>query len=296
MLSFYAKIVRLVIVVSIVLGITLFPITVLADAIITVTNQPSFTAGITSFTVTYVSDTEMDLSWTVNATVANVMVRAKYGQYPADIPDEYTAPSDGYLVYYGSDLSAVDTSMDFNENAGSLYYKAWAQRADGTWYVTTSTGSKESREMLLLAFLGTFLGLIFANAMVRRASFLPLRLILAMTFVIPLVWLNAYPPSPFVAGSALMSATNVLIIGAFLIFLFSSFRKQTEVTRDMAGNFTATGEGKGRWFWQNQNEVDEERERRREQRDEDYKVARYRARVHRALNQDDYDQNGRRIR
>jgi cation transport ATPase len=43
--------------------------------------------------------------------------------------------------------------MDFNENPGYLYYKAWAQKADGTWFVTTSTGSEESKKMLLL-FLG----------------------------------------------------------------------------------------------------------------------------------------------
>jgi len=295
MKKFKTKVLYILAVVALgILNVT--PVLAATTAVVTILGIPSFSGGILTFNVVYVSDTEMDLNWTVGSGVENVMVRAKYGSPPTNPPDENTAPSDGYLVYYGSDLSAIDTSMDFNENAGSLYYKAWAQRADGTWYVTTFTNSQESREMLLLAFLGTFLGLIFANAMVRRASFLPLRLILAMTFVIPLVWLNAYPPSPFVAGSALMSATNVLIIGAFLIFLFSSFRKQTEVTRDMAGNFTATGEGKGRWFWQNQNDVDEERERRREQRDEDYKVARYRARVHRALNQEDYDQNGRRIR
>ena len=86
----------------VVLMLSLLPVGVMA-ATITVTNQPVFTAGIYTFTVTYISDTEMDLAWTIGTGVDKVMVRAKYGSYPADIPDEYTSPSDGYLVYYGTD-------------------------------------------------------------------------------------------------------------------------------------------------------------------------------------------------
>jgi len=93
------------------LAVSMTPVVVYAatTAVVNVTNSPSFSQGIMSFTVTYISDTEMDLAWTDDATVANVMVRAKNGGYPSDIPNENTAPSDGYLVYYGTDLSAVDT-------------------------------------------------------------------------------------------------------------------------------------------------------------------------------------------
>ena len=151
MFSHVTKVRILTVIFALIVGLS--PLSVFA-AVITVTNQPSFTSGITSFTITYVSNTEMDLNWTVDGTVANVMVRAKYGQYPADIPDENTAPTDGYLVYYGTDLSAVDTSMDFDSNLGTLYYKAWAQKADGTWYVTTSTSSKESEVVTLILLFG----------------------------------------------------------------------------------------------------------------------------------------------
>jgi hypothetical protein len=153
------------VIILITIGLSITPAAVFADttAVINVTNTPLFTQGIKTFTITYVSDTEMDLAWTVDATAANVMVRAKYGQYPADIPDENTAPTDGYLVYYGTDLSAMDTSMDFDENAGAIYYKAWAQKADGTWYTTTSTGSEESREVVLIGLIALgAIGSIFA--------------------------------------------------------------------------------------------------------------------------------------
>jgi hypothetical protein len=134
---------------------------VLADttAVVTVLGVPQFGAGIFTFNVIYTSDTRMDLNWTVSASTANVMVRAKYGQYPANPPDINTAPSDGYLVYYGSGLSAVDTSMDMNQNAGTLYYTAWAQNIDGTWNLVPSKSAKESRELILLAFIGLALGL-----------------------------------------------------------------------------------------------------------------------------------------
>jgi hypothetical protein len=120
---------------------------------VTVNSVPQFTQGITSFTVIYAKDTQMDLAWTYDATVQKVMVRAKYGDYPADIPNDVTTPTDGYLVYYGSGNNFSDTSMNLDETTATLNYKAWAQKLDGTWYTTTSTNKQESIEMLLLALL-----------------------------------------------------------------------------------------------------------------------------------------------
>lgn len=133
--------------------VALMPISVFAvNPVVTITISAN-TVGIADFTITYVSNTQQDLSWTFVGDAANVMIRAKYGDYPADIPDEDTAPTDGYLVYYGSGVTASDTTMDFDENAGPLYYVAWAQKADGTWYMITSRGLKESAVMTLIAFL-----------------------------------------------------------------------------------------------------------------------------------------------
>ncbi len=120
---------------------------------ITITFTPLTSEGINSFLITYVSDTDILLSWTLGASVDKIMVRAKYGEYPANIPDINTAPTDGYLVYYGNGTEVHDTSMNFDENAGVLYYRAWAQQADGTWNMNTSSGSKESKEVVLIALL-----------------------------------------------------------------------------------------------------------------------------------------------
>lgn len=155
------KLLRIIFTVMIIGTLCVTPVMAGSAVDVGITANPMFTAGITSFNITYISDTQMDLDWTVDATVDKVMVRAKYGGYPADIPNDITTPSDGYLVYYGNGIAVSDTSMDFDQNLGFLYYKAWAQKLDGTWYINTSTGNKESRTMVLILLVGfaTFLSI-----------------------------------------------------------------------------------------------------------------------------------------
>jgi len=159
----------LLVIAAVIMVVMLMPVAVLAGNTATMVNAPAYSVGITSFTVTYVSDTEVDLNWTYDAIVSNVMVRAKWGSYPANPPNSATAPSDGYLVYYGSGLSAVDTSMNFNNNPDTLYYSIWGQKGDGSWYLIPSQGSEESREMigLLLGFLAV--SLLIAGLVLKKS-------------------------------------------------------------------------------------------------------------------------------
>jgi hypothetical protein len=199
------------------LAVSLLPVAVLADttAVVNVTNSPSFSQGIISFTVTYVSDTEMDLAWTTDATVQNVMVRAKYGSYPADIPDENTQPSDGYLVYYGTNLLVADTSMNFNENAGSLYYKAWAQKADGTWYTVTSTVSKESEKLFLLFLGGLALVLSYFEIKTRN---MPLGALAAGAWIV--MWKYVTSNALLTDPSSQNIFTILCIVAALVLFFY----------------------------------------------------------------------------
>ena len=204
------------------------PVLAATTAIVSILGIPAYSGGILSFNVIYTSDTQMNLNWTVGGGVANVMVRAKYGSYPSNPPNTSTAPSDGYLVYYGSDLSAIDTSMDMNQNAGTLYYSAWAQHADGSWYVVASTKSEESKEMILLSFIGLFIGLLVVNVMARN-SFTPIKLMAALAWVIPLMWVIGNPPSFITAGSGIQNAIIVVLIGMLLICAIAAFRRQLNV-------------------------------------------------------------------
>lgn len=119
-----------------------------------------YTCGISDFLITYVSDTQMDLSWNYSYDGDQIMIRAQYGEYPDDIPDSVTTPSDGYLVYYGNGTSVSDTSMNFDQNFGPIYYKAWAQRADLTWHTDFASGWKESQKLLLIVLIMLAMGLL----------------------------------------------------------------------------------------------------------------------------------------
>lgn len=131
--------------------------------------KPRISGGIINFRITYVSDTQIDISWGYTGDAVKIMIRAKYGGYPENIPDEDTTPSDGYLVYYGNGVQTTDTSMNFDQNPGPLYYRAWAQRANGKWHRTVVEDSKESDVMTLIAFLVLALGFTVPAFIARKA-------------------------------------------------------------------------------------------------------------------------------
>ena len=187
------------------------PVLASNTAVVTILGIPIYSGGIITFNVIYVSDTEMDLNWTVGAGVENVMVRAKYGTPPANPINDITAPSDGYLVYYGSGLSAIDTSMDMNQNGGTLYYEAWAQKLDGTWNLVSSSKSEESREVVLifLGMLGT-IGSIFA--IYKR------NILFAIGASVVWFFLIAYTRSNPLPNIATGSSTDSLFIGVCVSF------------------------------------------------------------------------------
>ena len=167
--------------------IHLIPVVVMADTSVsvTVTAVPIVSGGISNFTIVYVSDTQLDLSWTLYGSAVNIMIRGKYGDYPDDIPNINTAPSDGYLVYYGSGNSVSDTSMDFDQSLGILYYRAWAQKGDGTWVLAPSEGWKESEVLTLLLLFG--FGLILSYVAIRTKEQVTA---LVLAFVASAIWLT----------------------------------------------------------------------------------------------------------
>lgn len=177
---------------------------------------PLYGSGILSFTITYVSDTQLDLSWTVGANVTNVMVRSSYGKYPNDITSANQTPSDGSLVYYGPLLAFSDTSMDFENNFGMrLYYRAWAQRPDGTWFVNSKSGWKESSIMTLLAVIAiagilSFLG--FKNVQMRFIG--------GIAWFFVLVYWLSNRPSAITAGTPPDVFAILLFIAAGVIMFF----------------------------------------------------------------------------
>jgi len=129
----------------------------LADGLnITVTANPRVAGSVSNFTITYVDEKTIEFGWGFYGDASKIMIRGKVGAYPDGISDPNVAPSDGYLVYYGNATSASDVSWMMGSVARPVYYAAWAQRADGTWYTDKSTRWMENT-LLIMAGLGIFL-------------------------------------------------------------------------------------------------------------------------------------------
>jgi hypothetical protein len=152
------------------------------SASVTINVVPLVSGGVSNFTIIPVSDKQVNMTWDKGAGTNNVMIRGKYGRYPANIPDILTAPSDGYLVYYGSDLSASDTNvnLDFDDSSTisdtsdtpfTIYYRIWGQNADGTWQTSTQSGSEETNVLILLSLI-LFAGILTTIGYVFKLDFM----------------------------------------------------------------------------------------------------------------------------
>jgi hypothetical protein len=191
----------LVLIGSILLSLVQIPTMAGTSVDVTINAIPSF--GITGFTATYITDTQVDLSWNAAPNLLSVMVRAKYGSIP-------TSETDGYLVYSGVGLAASDTSMNFNENTGILYYKAFGETAPGVYGVNASD-NVEGIVMLMMTLMGAALILTVSGYISKRS-------ILAMMGA--LMWILAGVYS-YTLSSQNWSAWDIYLGLAFGSLMFS---------------------------------------------------------------------------
>ena len=218
------KLLRYFTAITVSIGIVLLQIVpVLAGTSIDISVYARGSVGVSNFTVTYVSDTDMYLTWGYSADVVKVMVRAKYGSYPNEIPNDTTAPSDGYLVYYGSDNSTEDTSMDFNENPGPLYYSAWGQKADGTWYTTTQQANKEA---MILNYIAFFLLALALTVISLKWYNILLSLLAAISWLCLWRYNLTNPPSNVAIGSTTQEWLTYLFIGMAIVTMLIYFGRR----------------------------------------------------------------------
>ena len=103
--------------------------------------------------LTYISDSEIGISWTKGLDADKTMIRAKYGSYPE-------SKDDGYQVYYGTGTSTSDTSMNLDETATGIYYRAWSQNIGEVWVSEYAEGWIQGVGMTLIAIVVLTLGLL----------------------------------------------------------------------------------------------------------------------------------------
>lgn len=119
------------------------------------------------FTVTYVNDNYVDLTWTNPPDSVNTTVRAAFGHVPEDI-------TDGYQVYLGVGENCSDTALTL-ASPEIVYYRAWTETEEG-WgelFASADTG-----ELMSASFL--FIGLIVLALGVTGLSFARRSIVLSM--------------------------------------------------------------------------------------------------------------------
>jgi len=200
----------------------LLPITVMA-ATITIYNVPAY--GIMNFTITQINDHQLDFDWDYGSPAVAIMIRAKYGAYPNDIPADNITPSDGYLIYAGSGIHASDYTVNLDSTSTTpLYIRAWGQRLDGTWILNDvkSNNILEGLGMVLIA-------IIILCAVSTYFSLRSSNILLALGAAITWIILFAYTRSNPIAGMTTGSFPDQLVI--YLCWIFAVVLLITAVTR-----------------------------------------------------------------
>lgn len=161
---------RLLCLLAITFAVVLVPSTVLAatSADVTVTATGYVCGAPGGFTVIYISDYEVGLSWTKGEDAVNTMIRAKYGSVPE-------SRTDGYQVYYGDGTSTSDTAVSLDETLTPVYYAAFSQNAAGIWEETGVSDFIEGVGMTIFAIVAVVLALMvmgfrFKNGVLFLAS------------------------------------------------------------------------------------------------------------------------------
>ncbi len=136
-------------------GLIPLPVLALTTADVVITATGIVVASPGNFTLTYISDYEVGISWTLPVGVANTMIRVATGRIPID-------RNDGYLVYYGAGTGFTDTNVDLT-SFEMPFYRAWSQRADGVW---EEIGTNKAADFMSQAwlFVGTLIFLAIALA------------------------------------------------------------------------------------------------------------------------------------
>jgi hypothetical protein len=84
--------------------------------------------------------------------------------------------------------------------------------------------------MILLAFIG-LIGILLVINIMSRNSFVPIKLMSAFAWTIPLIWVIGYPPSFITSGSNIQTAIILIIIGMLLICGFNAFRQPLQISQ-----------------------------------------------------------------
>lgn len=225
--SNYRILLRAVILVGILLAIVV-PISKAEAATsqqVEVTAMGYITGPLVDFTLTYVSDTEIDIDWTMPADATNILIRAAYGHVP-------TGVTDGYEVYFGSGNTTTDDAVTL-ATPEVVYYIAWVQNANGVWNPVFAEATTEEMMSASFLFIGLILLAAILTAIALKVNLILFRMSAAVSWIALAVWL-------FLSDSTNLSMSDLWtqVLGfVFIMMAIASFTLQmvTEVKRESKG-------------------------------------------------------------
>lgn len=211
-----------------------------ADDTVTVVAVPYVGGGVVDFTATYITDTQVDLEWTRGADIANVMVRAKYGSMPED-------RTDGYFVYYGALEAFTDTSMNFDENAGIIYYRAWAQNNAGIWNDSEVTTSNV--EGIIMTLIGIILLAGILSYFALKNEFMLWKFVAAIGWIAVFMYIKDNPPGNLTEGEPAHVALMLVAVTAGLAVAVLSIGRSISTSRPVGYGSNGGGLNLSEWKW-----------------------------------------------
>ena len=258
---------KIVLCIAITLGLGATPVAAGVSTDVTIQAIPAW--GIFNFTATYITDTQVDLAWDYAPAITNVIIRAKYGSEP-------TSETDGYLVYSGLANAASDTSMNFDENTGILYYKAFGETAPGVYGASASSDV----EGIIVAIIALFLLGGILSYLALRSEFPALKMAAGFGWFAVFVYVKDTPLGTMVEGSPAHSALLLVLILAGAAMLLTAFGRNVNRQRNVQSSGFLNSSG---WKWKFGKDKDEVEGVVRSRPET---AAEYQMRVHRALHRD----------
>lgn len=191
------------------------------DVVVTVTPDYVTLGPPHNFRVTYITDTKVRLDWLMDPLATNIMIRGQIGSYPASV-------TEGYQIYYGTDITFTDTAVNLDE-CSRVYYRAWSENP-GTWSNLFAQGSVEGVGVVLIAEALSNIGitaialvvLVLISALAFWRPIAPLFMIMAgMALMIGLSWYDIYTNEMGMAISLCLIGYSFLCIGYTFKVIFA---------------------------------------------------------------------------
>ena len=244
-----------------------------AGVVITVSGNVSGVLGLPSgFTITYIDDCSMQMTWTKGIGSTNTMIRAAVGVLPAD-------RNDGRLVYYGNGTQAVDVWCSTTAQK-PVYFRAWSESSTGNW----TSGSTDSNQIggRTMTLLGLFAFCGILSWMSLKSNFFLLKLLAGMSWIALFLYTKDYPPGAIPEGSSVHVAILMILIGLGLAIPLYGLGREISKQQSYGegGSETSGGFRFSRPEWTKSSTAKFQKRKQKRMSD----LEEYRERFHKALN------------